>query len=152
MLQKALESNVRNILIMEDDAELYHDWQSIWQSAVGNGQLKDDWDMLYLGYNLDPLSCIAPIFITPNILQLNDALTTHAYAVNGKYLESLIQSVKASIGSGIPIDVVYARQLSNIKAYGIYPMLFRQSSGMSDILGCKCSFDLRPNIDRVLGR
>jgi GR25 family glycosyltransferase involved in LPS biosynthesis len=149
VLQKIRDIGARNALILEDDAELYSDWQLNWR--LGKRQVKADWDMLYLGYNLDPVAVTEPPqFVTSNMLLLNDALTTHAYAVNQKCLKELITYVESNIGSGIPIDVVYARHFGHIKAYGIYPMLFHQAAGMSDILGCESNFPLRQNIDQVL--
>jgi GR25 family glycosyltransferase involved in LPS biosynthesis len=149
MLRKARDTGARNVLILEDDAELYSDWQFSWR--LGKRQIRPDWDMLYLGYNLDPaIVTEPPQFVASNMLLLNDALTTHAYSVNGKCLEGLIVCVESCLGSGIPIDVVYARYFSQIKAYGIYPMLFNQAAGMSDILGCVSNFPLRQNIDQVL--
>jgi glycosyl transferase family 25 len=151
ILQKAVELNARNVLILEDDAELYLDWMLIWRTA--RQQIADNWDMLYLGYNIDPaVKFQSSMFAASYWLRLGDVLTTHAYAVNGKYLVKLIEHVKSFIGSGVPIDVVYAKNLDKINAYGIYPMIFHQSSGMSDILGCETSFNFRGNIDHALNR
>jgi GR25 family glycosyltransferase involved in LPS biosynthesis len=149
MLRSARDADVSNILILEDDAELYSDWQFSWR--IGKRQIRPDWDMLYLGYNLDPAAVTEPPqFVASNMLLLNDALTTHAYAVNRKCLDGLIAHVESHVGAGIPVDVVYARYFNKIKAYGIYPMLFNQAAGMSDILGCPSNFPLRQNIDQVL--
>jgi len=149
MLKKARDAGARNVLILEDDAELYSDWQLNWR--FGKRQIKADWDMLYLGYNLDPAAVTEPPqFVASNMLLLNDALTTHAYAVNQQCLDRLIAYAESNIDTGVPIDVVYAKHFSNIKAYGIYPMLFNQAAGMSDILGCISNFPLRQNIDQVL--
>jgi GR25 family glycosyltransferase involved in LPS biosynthesis len=150
ILQRALDTNARNVLVLEDDATLYGDWPSIWQ--VGKGQIKSDWDMLYLGYNLNPDANLPPPFVGSHLLRLNDALTTHAYAVNGKYLNDLINYVKSQVGQNLPIDIVYASQFSRIIAYGVYPMLFYQASGVSDILGCECAYPLRQNVDQVLAK
>jgi len=148
MLRQALADNVKNLLILEDDAELYPDWIPIWRE--GSKQIPEDWDMLYLGYNLEPTACVPPTRVSSHMLHLNDALTTHAYAINGKCFEKLIEYIVALVGAGIPIDVIYARNFTNIKAYGIYPMLFRQSVSVSDILGCAFDFPLRQNIDHIL--
>lgn len=148
ILQTALDNKARNVLILEDDAELYHDWNVIWQSAVK--QIPDNWDMLYLGFNLNPDTNLPPPFISHHLLHLNDVLTTHAYAVNGKYMPDLINNIKASIGSSTPIDVVYAKQTHSINAYGVHPIIFKQAPSKSDILGCELTFDFRGNISHVL--
>ena len=150
ILQRALTAGARNVLVLEDDAELYSDWLSIWQE--GQWQIPADWDMLYLGYNLNPDANLPPPFVASHLLRLNDALTTHAYAVNGKYLEGLIKHIQASVGLNLPIDIVYASQFCKVKAYGIYPMLFRQSSSISDILGCASDFQFRQNVNHVLNK
>jgi glycosyl transferase family 25 len=150
ILQRALSTNARNILVLEDDATLYTDWQCIWN--IGRRQIKADWDMLYLGYNLNPEANSPPPFVSSHLLHLNDALTTHAYAVNGKYLADLVECVKSQIGNNLPIDLVYAAQFSKIISLGIYPMLFYQASGISDILGCECAYPLRQNVDHVLAK
>jgi glycosyl transferase family 25 len=150
ILQRAFDAKARNVLVLEDDAELYSDWTTIWQAS--SRQIHPDWDMLYLGYNLNPDANMPPPFIAPNLLHLNDALTTHAYAVNGKCLEGIIQHIKACIGQNTPIDLVYNKLFSQIKAYGVYPMLFYQAVGFSDILGCESNFHFRQNVDHVLNK
>lgn len=150
VLQTALDAGANNVLVLEDDATLYRDWRTSW--IEGKRQIPNDWDMLYLGYNLDPAWSGSVSLVTPNILCLKDILTTHAYAVNGKYLAGLVETVKSAIGLGTPIDVVYTQQFINIKAYGIYPMLFCQASGFSDILGCPVDYHLRQNVDHVLAK
>jgi GR25 family glycosyltransferase involved in LPS biosynthesis len=150
ILKKSFEANARNVLILEDDAALYLDWMSIWQTSTM--QIPSDWDMLYLGYNFNPTASVRPPFVASHLLHLNDALTTHAYAVNGKCLEHLIKHIESQIGSNMPIDLVYSTHFNYIKAYGIYPMLFYQASSVSDILGCECFYPLRQNVDQVLGK
>jgi glycosyl transferase, family 25 len=150
ILERALTTGARNVLILEDDATLYADWEFIWN--IGQKQIRSDWDMLYLGYNLNPAANLPPPFIGTHLLRLNDALTTHAYAVNGKYLHTIIEYVRSRIGQNLPIDLVYASKFDQIVAYGIYPMLFYQASGVSDILGCECAYPLRQNVDQVLGK
>jgi GR25 family glycosyltransferase involved in LPS biosynthesis len=150
ILQKAAGDGAKNVLILEDDAELYSNWLPSWQAS--RKQIDADWDMIYLGFNLNPDANLPPPFAAPNLLRLNDALTTHAYAVNGKYLAKLIEYVKSAIGTNIPIDVVYSRKFGEIKAYGIYPMLFYQAPGFSDILGCVTDFQFRQNVDHVLNK
>ena len=148
MLQYALAANAKNVLVLEDDATFYADWMGIWQEGIK--QVEADWDMLYLGYNLDPENELHPELVASHLLRLNSVLTTHAYAVNGKYLADLVAYAESQIDSGLPIDVVFSKRLRHINAFGLYPMLFYQATGMSDILGRECVYHLRRTVEQAL--
>jgi GR25 family glycosyltransferase involved in LPS biosynthesis len=151
--QKALDTGARNVLIFEDDAALYDDWEPIWKSF--KRQIHSDWDIIYLGYNLEHKyqpNLTTPPLITSNVLLLNDVLALHAYAVNGKHLKTLIEHQKSQYELNIPGDVAFAKHNSGFKVYGAYPMLFYQTPGFSDIVGNNVDYKLRHNVDQVLAK
>ena len=152
-LHMALDTGASNVLIFEDDAALYDDWEPIWKSS--KRQIPSDWDVLYLGYNLEPKyqpNLTTPTFVTSNILLLNDVLALHAYAINGSHIATLIEQQESQYELNIPGDVAFAKHNSGFRVYGIYPMLFYQSPGFSDIVGCPVNYNLRHNVDQVLAK
>ena len=154
-------------LVIEDDAFICDDWSKILLSSL-NGHLNSnippfkhngvpgDWDLLYLGYNLDPYSAGTrpPNFISHNLIELYGCLTTHMYAVNCNRLDRIIKyrGLMENYARINEIDVLYLTiQLEHhFKAYATYPMIATQSSGFSDISGFNVVYKLRENVDMVL--
>jgi len=162
VLDKIIASKNGKALVLEDDAELYDDWKLIWNKSLR--QLPNDWEIVYLGYNVDPHtfkpSEHSPSLISPNILRLYGCLTTHAYAVRSTAIASSImeiigkQHIRCLVGKGNKypsIDVVYSCLVTNrFNTYGIYPMLFKQLNGRSDIIKIEINYPLRSNVKAVL--
>jgi GR25 family glycosyltransferase involved in LPS biosynthesis len=143
-------------LVLEDDASICDNWGNILQNSLINHRVPEDWDVLYLGYNLDPNSqgTNPPNFIAHNLVELRGCLTTHMYAVNCNRLDRIIKyrNLMESYQRISQIDILYLSiQLEHhFKVYGVYPMIATQSSGFSDISGFNVVYRLQDNVDKVL--
>lgn len=139
-------------LVLEDDAMVCPDWQKSLISGVA--KIPDDWDILYLGYNLDPTSGIPPDFVSRHLLELHGCLTTHMYAVNCNRLDRIkrFRELMETNSNIIQIDMLYLHiaLTQGYKTYAIYPMVATQRPGFSDISGFNVSYTLRENVDAVL--
>lgn len=151
-LEKMLEDGHERALVLEDDAELFEDWNPIWN--VVQSQIPD-FDILYLGYNLDPVptNFKNPDFVNTNIIKMNGCLTTHAYVVSKPSLQRLYEEVVSKrIEWNATIDITYGYLAGDFNFYGIYPMIFNQLSGYSDINNNVVNYTLRENVRSVLGK
>lgn len=155
-------------LVLEDDAVIRDDWNEILQNGLKchvnsnippyhqcKNTLPGDWDILYLGYNLDPHSqgTRSPNFVAHNLVQLHGCLTTHMYAVNCDRLDRIKKYRNLMDSYNIKeIDMLYLTiQLEHqFNVYGTYPMIATQRSGFSDISGFDVVYHLQENVDKVL--
>ena len=127
MVQYAKDNACRNILIFEDDVNFF-------RGAVKNltksiNDLPDDWDMFYLGANLD----IFPAYkVTDYVASLTGAYATHAYAVRSTLYDRLIAvGLNETITSN---DVYYATYIHpNYNCYLAMPLVAGQRDSYSDI-------------------
>jgi GR25 family glycosyltransferase involved in LPS biosynthesis len=115
-----------SVLIFEDDAKFINDYNKIVPSALA--QLPEDWDMLYLGGNI----CNTITQVSENIGRLSHAQSTHAYAVNRKFTQTLIDYIDTK--QVIPLDLTYAyKVIPNHNCYITIPMVAVQQASFSDI-------------------
>jgi len=144
-------------LVIEDDALICDNWAELLTSSLyGSNTLPGDWDILYLGYNLDPTSqgMAPPNFVGHNLIELYGCLTTHMYAVNCNNLDRITKyrALMESYPAINQIDMLYLtiQSMHHYKTYAVYPMIATQSSGFSDISGFNVIYKLRENVDNVL--
>lgn len=127
MMQYAKDTACRNILIFEDDVNFFSN--AVKNLAKSIKDLPDDWDMFYLGANLD----VFPAYkVTDHIAKLTGAFATHAYAVRSTLYDRLIP-----IGPDESIehnDVYYATHIHpNYNCYLATPLVAGQRDSFSDI-------------------
>lgn len=152
-IERTIASGGRT-LIVEDDFQIVPEWMVILSSGLAI--LPDNWDMFYLGFNLDPHCCsyMVPKFVGRHLLQLNGCLTTHMYALNGRNVDRMrwLRQKFDELQRIIEIDVLYLTitQEFGLKCYGLYPIIAKQSNGFSDISGFQVAYTLQENIDAVL--
>ncbi len=132
VLRDAQKNNYKTILILEDDAVLKDNTPIHVEEAMEAIERRSiDWQMLYFGYsfyNLRPIK----IPIDNNLVKLPAALTTHAYAVNCKYIPEFLDVLDYRG----PIDNLYRDFIHpQGKTYGIDPVIATQAAGFSDIQG-----------------
>lgn len=121
-----------SILIFEDDVEFFYNKNLTWNYLTKTlEQLPTNWDMLYLGINLDRWQATQ---VSENLARLSGGFSTHAYAVRRNLFEFLYQ-----INSNSNIlhnDVFYAEVIHpNYNCYVTVPLLCGQSDSYSDIEG-----------------
>lgn len=125
ILYWALKHNA-SVLIFEDDVKFINNYHEIVPKALA--QLPKDWDMLYLGGNI----CNTITQVSENLGKLSHSQSTHAYAVNKKFTETLIDYIDTS--QVVPLDLTYAyKVIPNHNCYITIPMVAVQQASFSDI-------------------
>lgn len=148
MLRAALEDGAMSPLFLEDDVRFTaRSIEGLWPPIRA---LPPDWEMFYLGYNLDPGPSAAtpPSFAGPHLLRLHGCLTTHAYCLRRRAVERAAEGFLRAAQSGSPPDIVYASL--GFRAYGAYPIAARQADGFSDIERRDVRYTLEENVESVL--
>ncbi len=132
--QQTLSPTTGTILILEDDVVFNKKVQPDQFPAIPT----HDWDILFLGHNLQQIfadQIIPPPNSPPVWLRAEYALTTHAYIVNHNSINKLIHLIENG-DIKTPIDVLYAEamQQQKIIGYAYHPMLAVQlDDNMSDV-------------------
>lgn len=144
-IRNAKENNYTNVLILEDDAEFDIDLIT----SLSNFKIKipENFDMLYLGYNVND-----GYKYDVNLIKLNSAQTTHAYILNSKCFDYILDNIykdwttlpcwnsrnsqeKCVNFTPRAIDLFYAKWVHQQRqnTYGIFPIVCQQSIGFSII-------------------
>lgn len=128
IIKKAKEEKLNNVLIFEDDVFFIDDNIKFISKTLED--LKNiDWDLFYLGATVDPNVGFMNK-ITDNIFKTNFAYTTHAYAINSKIFDKILDQAPYH-----PIiDVFYCRNIVPMgKSFIMNPMVAIQQEGYSNI-------------------
>lgn len=128
ILRQAINGGYHSILIMEDDIQFINPLQPTLDAAFE--QLPDNWDMLYLGANIEhPMKRISA-----NLARLSGARSTHAIVIRDSMYERLLAvNLDLSIDHN---DKYYEENI--IPFYNCFitiPMIAIQRESYSDILG-----------------
>lgn len=148
-LKQARKDGAKTPLILEDDVRFFSGFEGALLNAIGS--LPKDWELFYVGYNLDPSSSSskAPEFWGAHLLRIYRCLTTHAYCVKRSSLRCLTKKFEAFLSKNeAPPDIVYAAM--NRVSYGVYPMAAFQAEGFSDIELRMVKYTLRENVESVI--
>ena len=152
IIEESIQNEYKNVLIFEDDVIFNTNFQNIFTDKIA--YLPDDWDMLYLGgshvfskgkFNL--ITGDKNFSVTDkNYKTIKNELckttwtqTTHAVALNAKFLPILINSINENLtqpmGKEIyPIDRQYCNlQQVGYNAYTFLPSIALQRPSYSDI-------------------
>lgn len=125
----ALINGYDRILIFEDDVEFFP--QAVYTLEESLKELNPEWDMLYLGANLD----IFPAYqISKHTAKLIGAFSTHAHAIRRKMFKTLYDiNVREDTKHN---DVTYSQDIHpNYKCYMSIPLIAGQRDSYSDIMG-----------------
>ena len=112
-----------NILILEDDAIFTDNFNIIFENILKELTLID-WDLCFLGVKLEN----APIKITNNIYKLNNFYLAHAYLVNKKFFNTII-----NFDNTKQIDTHYNHNTKNYNFFTCFPIISFQKPNYSDI-------------------
>lgn len=140
--RKAKEQNLKNYLVLEDDFYFEYNHDELF-GKINNciNQLPNDWDMFYLGGNLDASYNKYPIEkYSENLFKLNSCHTTHAFAVNNKLYDIILkdepnyETLPTWYNNYTVIDVYFCKNiLSQNNCYISNPILSLQRPGFSNI-------------------
>jgi GR25 family glycosyltransferase involved in LPS biosynthesis len=138
----AKENEFKNYLVFEDDFDLLGNEESILKHLNEYiNQLPIDWDLYYLGGNLnEDYGKEAIEKFSHNLYKVNSCHTTHAFAINEKFYEKFLNSMPSIdnvfdwLNKYEAIDVFLSQHLlNNHKCYINNPMMALQSAGFSNI-------------------
>ena len=120
----------QNCLIFEDDVQFLYDKNTTWDIMRQIiEELPDNWDMLYLGGNMDKYKAYR---FSEHLVKVDGILSTHAYSINRNIMQKLI-----IINKDISIlhnDTYYADNIiPKHNVFIVFPMLAGQRTGYSDI-------------------
>ena len=135
LIQYAKEKKLRNILIFEDDVEFDDHFMEDFQEGLKS--LPNNWNMLYLGGNQKKL----PIVIQGKFCKLKEVKTTHAYAINGNFFDTVLERLLLYKKTGTLLSIDQILALLHIdgdvhgrdyEIYGFFPSIVWQKQGYSD--------------------
>ncbi len=142
ILDIAIKENLSNYLVLEDDFDLSptpEECSSILSSSTS--ELPNDWDLFYLGGNLNRDYGTFPLEkYSENLFRLRSCHTTHSFAVNSSFYSELKKQLPTA-GSVIEwlnahqaIDVHLSKEiLPHNNTFIPTIMLFVQQADFSDI-------------------
>ena len=144
ILKKAKKENLKNYLVFEDDFNLEYEPDILFTYLNKSiSDLPDDWDMFYLGCNLDSSYGVFPIEKwSPNLYKLNSCHTTHAFSINSKIYDLILEKAPSFENESIikwynentVIDMFFSKHiLSKNKCFTSNPLLSLQRSSFSNI-------------------
>jgi GR25 family glycosyltransferase involved in LPS biosynthesis len=107
-----------SFLIFEDDVRMEPDWKPIFDESIF--ALPKDWDLCYVG------SCCVDDMgvVSGHLHRVSKALCTHAYMVNRKAVQPLIDNCR-KIWANIDI-AIYFDAFPKMKVYAILPRIAYQ--------------------------
>jgi len=159
----AKENNYKNVLIFEDDVKILHDDASkIISSAMEQVEKNNiPYDMVYLGGNIVGDESLS-YRIDSNLGKLHQCKTTHAYIINSKAYDYIINTYdninwndpwnwSQANESRYNIDKWYTTSLQDRnQTYGIYPCLAEQRDSFSDLMGKMSIFSMYKRWNKIL--
>jgi GR25 family glycosyltransferase involved in LPS biosynthesis len=140
--KNAYERNLENYLVLEDDFYFLDKPDILFDKLnFSISELPSNWQMLYLGGNLDCSYEIYPIQkYSEHLFKLNACHTTHAFSVNKSLYEKILDKsfFKIPIQEWYQkynvIDVYFSKEiLKNNNCYITNPLLCLQKPGFSNI-------------------
>lgn len=137
VVRQARASGLRNVLIFEDDIIFNRQAGDLLASIFEQLRIHSDWDLCYLG-SYPGYRAGVPVHgeiigkVSANILEVKRFWGGHAYAIRSSLYDSILRKeIKYK-----QIDKLLATDISmECRTYHVYPPLFSQTSGFSDIQG-----------------
>jgi hypothetical protein len=127
ILGQALKDGVRSMLVLEDDAFPVDNF-----SALAARFLRDvpvDWDGLMFGTQ----HLREPEPVSPGLVKCIASNRTHAYAVRGKFMSTLLQFWESTTNDHC--DIILSSLMRHFNVYAPEPLLIGQDCGHSDVTG-----------------
>jgi len=124
VLETAQRENHERILIFEDDVEFDKNFVKLFPKYMK--ELPGEWDLLYFGGNHTE----EPLPLSKNIMRVINTKCAHAYAVNQRMYQSLIDGLTTC---DVMVDLYYAQIQKNYNCYIFYPHIAWQHPGKSYI-------------------
>jgi len=136
-IKKAQKLGAKNVLILEDDIEFIEPpFTETVKAALGQLQNYPNWDILFLSCLLTSPSYL----IEPNLIKVAGAYTPHAYCVNSKMFDKIINMGNDFKNGHTFYDIKLNDEIiqdPNYEVYCMYPYIVDHGPGFSDIAGKK---------------
>jgi GR25 family glycosyltransferase involved in LPS biosynthesis len=148
IITQAKNNGSDSVLILEDDIKVLPGGSDHISKALEELSTID-WEIFYFGATIAPGATVIPV--TEHVAKTNFAYTTHAYALNSKVFDHVLEEVKKYN----VIDVFYNEQVvSRGKAFIINPIRIVQKESYSDIEGKNTDYakDMLDFFERALKR
>jgi hypothetical protein len=149
IIRYAKRSNLKNVLIFEDDIEISYDFNLLFPKVIDQFNGYNNWHLFYLGWYLVKVKPENDINgygfgLLEKFLQIDNNLiipsclvSTHAYAVNNLIYDKIINDYNTyhKVFCQIHgIDSYYVREIqSELKCFASFPNLISQKNNFSDI-------------------
>jgi GR25 family glycosyltransferase involved in LPS biosynthesis len=136
IIKQAIERNLNNVVIFEDDIKLYDDGpessKSIIESGLDTLYTIPDWDIVYFGAIIKDFEVKA---VGKNLVKAEGLLTTHAWGINSTIFHKFL-NYKPNNGSSPdfdgPIDSCFGND-SSLNKYVINPLtVYQRCDTLSD--------------------
>ena len=127
ILERALYSKQKEILILEDDAVPCEDFVGCFNTAYS--ELPDDYQFCYVGGS----NMTLPEKLTDHVGIAKNTKSTVGYLIKMSLAPSIIEFVKAEMLNAV-VDEIYAAAQQKIPMHIFTPRLIHQEEGYSDIL------------------
>lgn len=145
VIKTAKENNLKNVLILEDDVVFVDDLNEQFSTYVT--QLPDNWDSIYFGGN----HIGGLVMIQPNVGKTRRTYALHAYGVNSRAYDTIINYMttkinqtisggKSGIQHSVAADYFIADLQPNMNFYCFRPHIAYQADGFSDIQQTNVSY------------
>jgi glycosyl transferase family 25 len=125
IIEEAKKNKWENVMIFEDDI---HFSEEILNLEKYLNELPQDWCLFYLGGM--QVGGKIPEIITDNIIRINNTLMIHAFVINHKVYDYLLNEIPRLYQ---PVDWYYTDIQKKYPCYCTNPYIVFQRAGMSDI-------------------
>jgi len=140
ILRKAVEDDIKSVLILEDDCEFVEQFSQKFDEWSEN--VPNDWDLLYLGGLNGKGKYVEGI--EEHVVAVTEMMSTHAYAVSQKALKEVIDTMYGGFPYLEESADGYLRILQNtMNAYAFNPPMVWQKADHSDIQGAHRDYVVR---------
>jgi hypothetical protein len=125
IIAAAIRDGVSSLLVLEDDARPVANFSLLAEEFLT--KVPGDWDCLMLGAG----HLLPPALVCRGVVRCGAANRTHAYAVRGPMMRTLLSRWEQA--SNDHCDIILASLMQQFKAYAPNPFLIGQDAGYSDV-------------------
>lgn len=130
VIEHAILSHHKNILILEDDAQFVDNFIDEFSTVMS--EIPQDWQMIHFGS-----AETRGKMISDRVKRSTYALTSHAIAMD----QSVFSDFLAANRLDRHVDEVYGSLMEKVNAYTVHPSIIKQAAGYSDISNLTMSYD-----------
>jgi len=125
VVSAAIRDGISSLLVLEDDARPVPNFSLLAGEFLTN--VPEDWDCLMLGAQ----HLLPPTLVCRGVVRCGAANRTHAYAIRGPMMSTLLKRWEQSANDHC--DIILASLMQQFKAYAPNPFVIGQDAGYSDV-------------------